>query len=85
MVLFCADIGSLLSDESSLEIITKRSKEKQQLIASVLDTLTNLFPSSNYFKSSVDTGMGFVIGNNMLIILVYINVFIYYIVNLDFI
>ncbi|XP_014280200.1 FAST kinase domain-containing protein 4 isoform X2 [Halyomorpha halys] len=53
--------GSLLSEDSNLETTVTKSKDKQQLIVSLLDSLSNLFPSSNYFKSCVDTGMGFLI------------------------
>lgn len=53
--------GSLLDEDSNLEAAVTRSKDKQQLVVSILDTLSNLFPSSNYFKSCVDSGMGFLI------------------------
>ncbi|CAH1404605.1 unnamed protein product [Nezara viridula] len=53
--------GSLINEDSNLEATVPRSKDRQQLAVSILDTLSNLFPSSNYFKSCVDTGMGFLI------------------------
>lgn len=39
-----------------------RTKEKQTVVASVLDAMSNLLPSSQYIKTNIDTGMGFLIG-----------------------
>ncbi|KAF4518853.1 hypothetical protein B566_EDAN006704 [Ephemera danica] len=54
--------GPLMEDPASLGVTLTRSKNKEQLVQSVLETLTNLLPSATYLKSSVDSGMGFLIG-----------------------
>lgn len=54
--------GPLLQDPTTFEVPLIRSKEKEILVNSVLETLTNLFPSSSYLKTNIDTEMGFILG-----------------------
>lgn len=39
-----------------------RTKEKQELVKSLLDSLKNLVQSENYLGTNINTGMGFFIG-----------------------
>lgn len=41
-----------------------RAKVKQVYIDALSETLTKLFPSSSYFKTNVDTNMGFLLGES---------------------
>lgn len=53
--------GPFLNPEEPFELPLKRSKDKQLLFSSLVDTLSNVLPSSNHFRTSVDTGMGFLL------------------------
>lgn len=44
-----------------------RTKEKQTLVTSVLEAMSNLLPSSQYIKTNIDTGMGFLIDAEFLV------------------
>lgn len=65
----CSQCGHLFSgpvlpsdsDVHSVPLI--RSRDKQLLVASILDSFSNLLPSATYLRSSIDTGMGFLLGN----------------------
>lgn len=45
-----------------------RSKEKQMYIDALSETLTKLLPSSSYFKTNLNTNMGFLLGKHFNII-----------------
>lgn len=49
-------------DEHMATLPLVRSKDKQGLVASVVDALKNLVPSGNHLRTDVDSGMGFLIG-----------------------
>lgn len=51
----------LLEDPRSVNVCLTRTKEKQTLVDSVRDTLSNILPSSSYANYDVDTGMGYLI------------------------
>lgn len=53
--------GPLLNTELDIEVPVKRSKDKQLIFSSVVDTLSNILPSPNHYRTTVETGMGFVI------------------------
>ncbi|XP_049770891.1 FAST kinase domain-containing protein 4 [Schistocerca cancellata] len=60
--------GPLLSPTSDVAAVPiARTKARQALVASVLDALTNLLPSATYLRSSVNTGMGFLLDAECLI------------------
>lgn len=55
--------GPQLAENSEVRSITiTRTKEKQMMVSSMLDSLGSLFSSSAYLKCNVNSGMGFVIG-----------------------
>ncbi|KAL1132261.1 hypothetical protein AAG570_010218, partial [Ranatra chinensis] len=55
--------GPLLKEDSEVNRLTLvRTKGKQTLVKSVMDSLSSLLPSSNFLKINVDSGMGFLIG-----------------------
>ncbi|XP_066993848.1 FAST kinase domain-containing protein 4 [Anabrus simplex] len=51
----------LTSDSTLLKVTLSRSKEKQLLVSSVVDSLSNLLPSSTYLRTNIETDMGFLI------------------------
>lgn len=52
--------GPLLDKDSEFNNISiNRSKEKQMYINALLETLTEVLPSMSYFKTNLDTSMGF--------------------------
>ena len=53
----------LPSDSDIYDVPLVRSREKQLLVASILDSFSNLLPSATYLRSNVNTGMGFLLGN----------------------
>ncbi|KDR07530.1 protein TBRG4 [Zootermopsis nevadensis] len=54
--------GPLLPSDSDVHSVPlTRSREKQLLVASILDSFSNLLPSATYLRSNIDTGMGFLL------------------------
>ncbi|KYN34195.1 Protein TBRG4 [Trachymyrmex septentrionalis] len=54
--------GPFLKKDSELNNVSiVRSKEKQMYINALLETLTEILPSSSYFKINCDTNMGFLL------------------------
>ncbi|GLH05124.1 Uncharacterized protein GBIM_10735 [Gryllus bimaculatus] len=53
--------GPLLADSSSLQFPLQRSREKQILVDSVVDSLTNLLPKPTYLRTNINSGHGFLI------------------------
>jgi hypothetical protein len=57
--------GPLLPSDSDIHSVPLvRSREKQLLVASILDSFSNLLPSATYLRTNMDTGMGFLLGKN---------------------
>jgi hypothetical protein len=52
----------LPSDSDVHNVPLVRSRDKQLLVASVLDSFSNLLPSATYLRTNIDTGMGFLLG-----------------------
>lgn len=50
-----------VNESTILDTAIIRSKDKQELVASVLDTLKNLIPTDNYIETNVNTKMGVLI------------------------
>lgn len=57
---------SLIEDADITTVTVTRSKEKQSLVAAMLDSLGNLLPSMTYLRSNIDTGMGFILDGECL-------------------
>jgi len=60
---YCFNTGPLLDSNSEvfkLELV--RSKDKQVLMTTLIDTLSIMFPSENFVKTDVKTDLGFIIG-----------------------
>lgn len=56
--------GPLLPSDSDIySVPLVRSREKQLLVASILDSFSNLLPSATYLRSNINTGMGFLLGD----------------------
>jgi hypothetical protein len=56
--------GPLLPPDSDVHNVPLvRSRGKQLLVASILDSFSNLLPSATYLRTNIDTGMGFILGN----------------------
>jgi hypothetical protein len=56
--------GPLLPSDSDVHSVPLvRSRDKQLLVASILDSFSNLFPSATYLRSNINTGMGFLLGD----------------------
>ena len=53
----------LPSDSDIYSVPLVRSREKQLLVASILDSFSNLLPSATYLRSNINTGMGFLLGD----------------------
>lgn len=54
--------GPLLPSDSDVHSVPLvRSRDKQLLVASILDSFSNLFPSATYLRSNINTGMGFLL------------------------
>ncbi|XP_069674964.1 FAST kinase domain-containing protein 4 [Periplaneta americana] len=54
--------GPLLAPDSDVRNVPLiRSREKQLLVASILDSFSNLLPSATFLRSNIDTGMGFLL------------------------
>ncbi|KYN05768.1 Protein TBRG4 [Cyphomyrmex costatus] len=54
--------GPFLKEDSEFNNVSiTRSKEKQMYINALLETLTEVLPSSSYFKINFDTNMGFLL------------------------
>lgn len=51
----------LPSDSDIYSVPLVRSREKQLLVASILDSFSNLLPSATYLRSNINTGMGFLL------------------------
>lgn len=51
----------LPADSDIFSTVITRTKEKEEMVNSVLDTLKNLMKSETYIKSNVDNNMGFFI------------------------
>lgn len=49
-------------DNSVKNIKIVRSKEKEEMVSAVIDTLKNLMTADTCLKTNVNTGMGFIIG-----------------------
>lgn len=53
----------LPSDSDIYNVPLVRSREKQLLVASILDSFSNLLPSATYLRTNINTGMGFLLGD----------------------
>ncbi|PSN58393.1 hypothetical protein C0J52_02817 [Blattella germanica] len=54
--------GPLLSPDSDVRNVPLvRSRDKQLLVASILDSFSNLLPSATYLQTNINTGMGFLL------------------------
>ncbi|KAL0117473.1 hypothetical protein PUN28_010355 [Cardiocondyla obscurior] len=53
--------GPFLSEDSEYNISIVRSKEKQVYINALSEALTEILPSSSYFKTNVNANMGFLL------------------------
>lgn len=54
--------GPLLPPDSDIHSVPLvRSRDKQLLVASILDAFSNLLPSATYLRTNIDTGMGFLL------------------------
>lgn len=54
--------GPLLdTNADNWKVQLSRPKEKQTLVTSVLEAMSNLLPSSQYIRTNINTGMGFLI------------------------
>ena len=53
----------LPSDSDIYSVPLVRSREKQLLVASILDSFSNLLPSATYLRTNINTGMGFLLGD----------------------
>jgi len=51
----------LPSDSDIYNVPLVRSREKQLLVASILDSFSNLLPSATYLRTNINTGMGFLL------------------------
>jgi hypothetical protein len=56
----------LPSDSDIYSVPLVRSREKQLLVASILDSFSNLLPSATYLRTNINTGMGFLLGDFLL-------------------
>ncbi|KAK9512659.1 hypothetical protein O3M35_001034 [Rhynocoris fuscipes] len=54
--------GPVLENDSEVNVVPLvRSKEKQLMVNSVLDAISNILPSAAYLRNNIDSGMGFLI------------------------
>ena len=55
--------GPMLAPDSDVrKVPLNRSREKQNLVGSIMDSFSNLLPSATYLQTNVNTGMGFLLG-----------------------
>ncbi|XP_076766053.1 FAST kinase domain-containing protein 4 [Xylocopa sonorina] len=53
--------GPLLDEKLIPRVVNKRSKQKESYIIALSNTLKNMLPSPSYFKTNINTGMGFLL------------------------
>lgn len=73
-------------DSEIYNIELSKSKDKQVLMATLMDAITTMFPSINFIKTDVNTNFGFAIGNNLFIYFFFsLHLYYKYCINIIFI